>query len=76
MLTGTVIHALEAAKLKSNGVTAKGIDAIHLLAQGYTHREIGERMGGVSANNVSAWVAKARKYLRSDESVMALWDAV
>jgi len=76
ILAGTVIHTLEAAKLKSNGVTAKGIDAIHLLAQGYTHREIGERMGGVSANNVSAWVAKARKYLRSEESVMALRDAV
>jgi RNA polymerase sigma factor (sigma-70 family) len=71
-----IINTLKTARLHSNGVTAKGIDAIHLLAEGYTHREIGERMGGVSANNVSAWVAKARKYLRSEESVADLRDAV
>ena len=68
-------HALNAALAEATGVTAKGIEAIRLLAQGYTHREIGERMGGVSANNVSAWVARARKYLRTDESVMSMRDA-
>jgi DNA-directed RNA polymerase specialized sigma subunit len=35
------------------------------------NREIGERMGGVSANNVSAWVARARRFLRSDPAVAA-----
>ena len=49
---------------------------IRLLAQGYTHREIGERMGGASANNVSAWVARARKFLRSDQTIKDLGDAI
>jgi RNA polymerase sigma factor (sigma-70 family) len=63
---------LDAAHEKTGGVTAKGIEAIRLLADGYTHREIGERMGGASANNVSAWVARARKYLRSQPDIAAL----
>jgi hypothetical protein len=32
-------------------------------------------MGGASANNVSAWVARARKFLQSDPAVAALRDA-
>jgi RNA polymerase sigma factor (sigma-70 family) len=52
--------------------TAKGIAAIRLLADGYTHREIGERLGGVSANNVTAWVTRARKYLRAQPEFAAL----
>ena len=68
--------ALDAAWARVSGVTAKGIEAIRLLAQGYTHREIGERMGGVSANNVSAWVARARKFLRSDQTTKDLGDAI
>ena len=67
---------LDDAQAGASGVIAKGIDAIRLLAQGYTHREIGERMGGVSANNVSAWVARARKYLRTQPKVMALGDTI
>jgi len=74
-LSNEADHTLNTALAEATGVIAKGIEAIRLLAQGFTHREIGERMGGVSANNVSAWVAKARKYLRSDESVMGLRDA-
>jgi hypothetical protein len=50
----TLNHALDAALTRISGVTAKGIEAIRLLAEEYTHREIGERMWGVSANNVSA----------------------
>ena len=55
---------LDEAQAQASGVTIKGIDAIRLLADGYTNRDIGERMGGVRANNVSAWVSKARKYLK------------
>jgi hypothetical protein len=68
----TLNRALDAAAARASGVTAKGIEAIRLLAAGYTHREIGERMGGVGANNVSAWVARARKFLRADPDVAAL----
>jgi len=67
---------LEAAQTRATGVTAKGVEAIRLLAQGYTHREIGERMGGVSANNVSAWVARARKFLRADPAIAALGESL
>jgi RNA polymerase sigma factor (sigma-70 family) len=66
--------AIDAAQERVSGVIAKGIAAILLLADGYSHREIGERMGGVSANNVSAWVARARKYLRAQPEISALGD--
>jgi DNA-binding CsgD family transcriptional regulator len=64
-------QALAAAMARASGITAKGIEAIRLLAEGYTHREIGERMGGASANIVSAWVARARRFLREDPAVAA-----
>ena len=69
-------RALNAAQAEAAGITAKGIAAIRLLAEGYTHREIGERMGGVSANNVSAWVARARKFLRMRPDVAALGELI
>ena len=61
---GEVQQMLDSALAHTTGVTAKGITAIHLLAQGYSCREIGERMGGASANNVAAWVSRARRFLR------------
>jgi RNA polymerase sigma factor (sigma-70 family) len=66
-----VADIIGAAKSRASGVTAKGIEAIELLTQGYTNREIGERMGA-SANNVTAWVARARKFLRADPALAAL----
>ncbi|MDR1321470.1 MAG: sigma-70 family RNA polymerase sigma factor [Gracilibacteraceae bacterium] len=68
--------ALDAALAGASGVTAKGIKAIRLLAEGYTHREIGERLDGISANNVSAWVARARKLLRADPAVVSLRESI
>lgn len=56
-------NLLDQAENTASGVVAKGIQAIRLLADGYTNREVGERFG-VPANHVTAWVAKARKYLR------------
>ena len=67
---------LDEAQTQAGGVTAKGIEAIRLLADGYTHREIGERMGGASANNVTAWVAKARKYLKKRPEIAVLGEFV
>jgi len=63
---------LDEAQAQAGGVTAMGIAAIRMLADGYTHREIGDRMGGASANNVSAWVARARKYLKARPDIAAL----
>lgn len=42
----------------------KGIDALLMMQAGYSCCEIGEQIG-VQANMVTAWVSKARKYLRS-----------
>ena len=59
---GELLEHLEQAEASASGVTAKGFQAIRLLAQGYTSREIGEQFG-VQANHVTAWVAKARKHM-------------
>ena len=57
--------ALDRALESTSGVKAKGIQAIKLMAEGYTATEIGEIMGGVPRNNVTAWVSRARKHLKS-----------
>lgn len=44
--------------------TRKGIQALILMTQGYSSKEIGKDMGA-SANLVCAWVSKARKHLRA-----------
>lgn len=57
--------ALNRAEKMTTGVTSKGIHALRLKAKGYNSREIGEKMGA-PANHVTAWIAKARTYLRSN----------
>ena len=52
------------ARKEAPSSTAKGIDAMILMSQGYTSTEIGARMGA-SARLVCAWVSKARKFLKS-----------
>lgn len=58
-----VVRELISAKAEAPPHVIKGIDAMLLMAKGYTCREIGERMGA-SDNLVSAYVSKARKYLK------------
>lgn len=67
---------LAAAKARATGVVAKGIDALILMVDGYTCREIGELMGGVSANNITAWISKARAFLKNDPNIIAVRDAI
>lgn len=57
-------EALRIAKETAPPSTAKGIQAIQLMSDGYTSREIGEQMN-VSAKLVCAWVSKARKFLKT-----------
>lgn len=59
------------AEIRATGVTAKGIQALKLTAKGYTCREVSEMMD-VPVNHVTAWIAKARKFLRSDPAFMDL----
>ena len=58
-----VVRELVSAKAEAPPHVVKGIDAMLLMAKGYTCREIGERMGA-GDNLVSAYVSKARKFLK------------
>lgn len=64
-------QALSRAKEQAPPSTAKGIEAMKLMAEGYTSREIGEQMA-VSDRLVCAWVSKARKFLKNQPEAMAL----
>ena len=68
-----VVRELMAAKAEAPPHVVKGIDAMVLMAKGYTCREIGERMG-VSDNLVSAYVSKARKYLKGRPTSAAMME--
>lgn len=68
---GDIKAILDRALAEASGVTAKGIHALKLTAQGYTSSEIGAMMNA-SPNNVTAWISKARKYLKSRPELTAL----
>ncbi|MBR1599441.1 MAG: sigma-70 family RNA polymerase sigma factor [Lachnospiraceae bacterium] len=55
--------------------TRKGINALLLMDDGYSCREIGYRYGA-SANLITAWISKARKYLRSITELKELADSI
>ena len=64
-------QALDKAKLDAPPSTVKGIDAIRLMSEGYTCREIGEQIGATD-KQVAAMVSKARKFLKSRKDVLDL----
>ena len=55
---------LERGERAATGVVKKGIQAMRLRVNGYSTREIGVHLGAPD-NYVTAWEAKARKYLRA-----------
>ncbi len=57
------------AQGRIKGVARKGVDAMMFMSEGFTCREIGE-MYGTDANNVTAWISKARKALKLDVEFM------
>lgn len=57
---------LERGERTATGVVKKGIQAMRLRLKGYSTREIGARLAAPD-NYVTAWEAKARKYLRAME---------
>jgi RNA polymerase sigma factor (sigma-70 family) len=75
-VTSDLNKFLFAAKARATGVVSKGIDAIIMMADGYTCREIGELMGGIPANNITAWVSKARAFLKNDPDILAVRDSL
>ena len=62
---------LTEAEIRASGVTAKGIQAIRLKAKGYTSREIGMILDA-PVNHITAWIAKARAYLKADPRLQEL----
>ena len=58
---------LERGESTAKGVAKKGIQALQLQLKGYSTREIGTYLGAPD-NYVTAWEAKARKYLRALKS--------
>ena len=64
-------QALEKAKFEAPPSTVEGIEAIRLMAEGFTCREIGEQMGATD-KVVAAWISKARKFLKARKDVLDL----
>lgn len=60
------------AKSKTSPSVAMGIDALILMSKGYTAKDIG-RQFGKSANNITALVSKAKKYLRGVSELKFLY---
>jgi len=72
----TLLTAVQQAAKDASGVTAKGIQALLYMMQGYTSTEIGKMMGGVSCHYVTAWISKARKYLKQQRELQSLAEGV
>ncbi len=66
-----IAAALQRVKCRANPTVAKGIDAIILCSRGLTCREIGEKMNA-APNLVTAWISKARKFLKECPEIIAL----
>ena len=65
-------QALKNAKEDANNTVSRGIDALVLMNDGLTAKEIGERFD-VAANIVTAWISKARKFLKARPDIMQLY---
>ena len=71
-----MFSVIGAARRTAPPSTIKGLDAMLLMARGYTCREIGEKLGATD-NLVTAWVSKARKYLKGrPQSAIAMEEYV
>lgn len=57
--------AIDMAAVDATSVTAKGIRAIKYMAQGHTTTEIASMIDAASCHHVTAWVSRARKYLKT-----------
>lgn len=65
-------EVLKNAKKDANSTVLKGIDALVMMSNGLTAKEVGERFG-VAANIVTAWISKARKFLKARPDIMQLY---
>lgn len=63
---------LSKAKTKISPSVAQGIDALLLMNDGYTAKDIGTRLGK-TANTITALVSKAKQHLRSIPELRLLY---
>ena len=63
-------RVVSACKKDFSGVARLGIEALELKSLGYSSREIAERYS-TTANNVNAWISRARSKLMSDSRFLA-----
>ena len=69
---GDLAELLDTAAGGASDTIARGIESLRLYAQGYSCKEIGQLFfAGASDNNVSAWMSRARRYLRQDPAIAA-----
>ena len=61
---------LASCKRKYSGITRKGIEALELKMQGFTGPEIAH-MYGCKANEITAWISRARQQLRADLGIQS-----
>lgn len=64
---------LSRAKAQASPTTRKGIMAIEMRVQGYSCSEIGAYLHA-PVNHVTAWMSKARKYLRAIPELRAAYE--
>ena len=67
----SLTEILNRAKQEASPSVQKGIDALIRMSSGESAKEIGDKWD-VSANYVTAWVSKARKFLRARSDMMQL----
>ena len=75
-ISGELRDIIKRAYSRSHGIIKKGIYAICLQTEGYSCKEISQKLGAPSANHVTAWMSKARKYLKKDTGINEYAEAV
>ena len=64
------VQIFQKRKEEFTGVAKAGVEAMELRMEGYTTAEIAE-MYGTTRNNITAWIARARKRLTADKELMS-----
>ncbi len=68
----TLERVLAEAEQSASSTVAKGIQAIRLNMEGHTSTEIARMMGGNNCHSVTAWISRARQYLKTNPELMSL----
>ena len=67
-----ILDTLQEIKSKTSGSIHKGIKAIELMGLGLRCSDIAMILNAPSAKQVTAWMSRARKYLRQNKKILSL----